>query len=161
MIAAIRDWVLGLTGAALFCAVATALTPDGPVKGVVKTLCGVVMAAALLTPLFSFDFPSYALYLAEARRDAAEITVQAEEISDSLSRTIIAERLEAYILDKAAELGANVTEAEVTLQWSTEGAWYPSAVTLSGNYNAALSDCIEGELGIPQAAQTWRDNANG
>lgn len=155
MIELIRSWILGLTGAATVCAVATLLTPRGPVKGVTKTLCGVVMAAALLSPLIGFDFPDYSLNLSEYRARGDALIGRAEEISDTLNRRSIEAELEAYILDKAQTLGAAVSAAKVTVEWSTEGYWYPVAAEIEGSYDAALSACIEGELGISREAQTW------
>lgn len=155
MIEFIRNWILGLTGAATVCAVATLLTPRGPVKGVTRTVCGIVMAAALLSPLIGFDFPAYSLNLSEYRARGDALIGQAEEISGTLSRRSIEAELEAYILDKAQTLGAAVAAAKVTVEWSTEGYWYPVAAELEGSYDAALSALIEGELGVAREAQTW------
>lgn len=155
MIEFIRSWILGLTGAAAVCAVATLLTPRGPVKGVTRTVCGVVMAAALVSPLIGFDFPAYSLNLAQYRARGDALIGRAEEISGALSRRSIEAELEAYILDKAQTLGAAADAAKVTVAWSTEGYWYPVAAELGGSYDAALSALIEGELGIPREAQTW------
>ena len=46
MLDMIRQWVLGLAGTALCCAVLTEITPKGSVKNVVKALCGMLMALA-------------------------------------------------------------------------------------------------------------------
>ena len=139
----------------MVCAVATLLTPRGAVKGVTQTVCGVVMAAALLSPLIGFDFPAYSLNLSEYRARGDALIGRAEEISDAVNRRSIEAELEAYILDKAQTLGAAVGAAKVTVEWSTEGYWYPVAAELEGTYNAALSACIEGELGVAREAQTW------
>ena len=104
MIELIRNWVLALTGAAAFCAVATELTPKGPVKSVVRTVCEVVMAAALLSPLMEFDFPAYALNLARYRDGAAALTASGRETGAELNRRVIEQRLSAYILDKARRI---------------------------------------------------------
>lgn len=160
MMELIRSWLLGLTGAAVFCAIATELTPKGPVKGVVRMVCGVVMAAALVAPLYAFDFPAYALNMARYRAEAATITAEGREISDTLDRRVIEETLEAYILDKAQTLGAEVSAARVTVRWSGEGVWYPEAAEIAGNWNGALAGAIEAELGIPKEAQTWRNDAD-
>ncbi|MBR1497853.1 MAG: hypothetical protein IJ617_09525 [Oscillospiraceae bacterium] len=153
----LRDWILGMVGASMVCAAAAELTPKGPVKGVVKTMCGVVLASALLGPLLRFDFPSYALHLARARSEAAAVTARAGEISSELDRRVIEERTRAYILDKAKALGSAVTDARVTLEWSTEGFWYPTAAELDGEYHRGLSELIAAELGIGRGAQTWKE----
>ena len=156
MIELLRTWLLGMIGAALFCAVASELTPKGAVKRVQSVLCGVVMASALLLPLLRMDLSDYALNLAQSREAAAEVTQSAGEISGRLNRRSIEAQLEAYILDKAQTLGAAVNGVSVSARWSTEGVWVPVAVTVDGTYSAALADVIEAELGVPQAAQSWR-----
>ena len=158
MIELIRTWVLALTGAAAFCAVATELTPKGPVKSVVRTVCAVVMAAALLSPLLEFDFPAYALNMARYRDGAAALAASGTETGRELNRRVIEERLAAYILDKARSLGVSVTEARVTLKWDADGLWYPTAAEIVGDYSAKLSECIAAELGVPAEAQTWRND---
>ena len=46
---AITAWIRALAGAAVFCAIALALCPEGRPKRVLRAACGVVMAAALLS----------------------------------------------------------------------------------------------------------------
>lgn len=160
MLELIRQWVLGLAGAALCCAVLTEITPKGSVKNVVKALCGMVMALALVSPLLKADGGSYALNMAKYRENAQAVSMQGKEISDRLSRTIIEEECRAYILDKAAVLGAELSEAAVTLKWSSEGLWYPVGCRLTGEYSAALETAIAAELGIAPDAQEWVENEN-
>ena len=156
MIAFFRSWLLGLIGAALLCAIASELTPKGGAKRVQTMLCGIVMIAALLLPLLRLDLSDYALELAKSRKATEAVTKNADEISERLNRRSIEAELEAYILDKAQTLGAQVERVSVAVRWSTEGVWVPSAVTLDGAYHAALAKLIEGELGIAAADQSWR-----
>ena len=51
MTGALTDWVRALCGAAVICAAAMALCPDGRVKRVLRLVCGLVMACALLSPV--------------------------------------------------------------------------------------------------------------
>ena len=59
---AITAWIRALAGAAVFCAIALALCPEGRPKRVLRAACGVVMAAALPSPQ-EFD-----KYVEEAER---------------------------------------------------------------------------------------------
>lgn len=154
----LRDWVLGLAGTAAFCAVATMLTPKGRVRQVVQLLTGLLMALALLQPLLRPELGELSLDLSKYRAQAEQLTQSGQELRQSLDRSIIEEQTEAYILDKAQSLGAAVVGAKVSLQWSTEGFWYPTEVTLQGTYDAALSRLLEAELGIPAAAQRWTND---
>ncbi len=153
-----RDWILGLAGAAVFCAVCSAVTPEGSVKRVQKLLCGVVMALSLISPLAELDMSGYSLNLARCRQQAEEIAASAQEISDSLSRSFIEERCAAYILDKARQLGSEPGAVTVRAQWSAEGVWYPVEAVIGAEFDAGLSEKIEEELGIPKKNQHWRIN---
>ena len=152
----LRSWVLGLCASALICALAMTLTPKGPVKGVVKAVCGVVLASALLSPLLRLDFGGYALQLARYREEAAAFTAGAEELRKRLDRTVIEQELEAYIWDKAAQYGVELSAVTVRARWSTEGVWLPETAELTGPYDDGLAGSIEAELGIPRGAQNWR-----
>ena len=158
MIVWIRNWLSGLIGAAFFCAVASELTPKGSVKRVQSALCGIIMASALLMPLLRIDFADYALHLAQSREAAAAVTQRADEVSRELNRRSIEAEMEAYILDKAQTLGAQVQSVSVSVRWSTEGVWYPVSADIDGAYHAGLADLIEGELGISKADQSWRND---
>lgn len=153
-----RTWILGLAGAAVFCALAGELTPRGMVKNVQKALCGVVMALALLGPLLDFDYSAYSLNLARYREQGESLSGRGEEISRELDRTIIEDGCETYILDKAQSLGLTLEGARVRLEWSGEGLWYPVAAELDGEYDEALSRALESELGIGREAQSWRSD---
>ena len=159
MLETIRSWLLGLTGSAVFCAVATELTPKGPVKRVLQVVCAAVMAAALLRPLTGFDFTEYALNLSRSRAQAAALTKQGETLAEEWNRRSIEARLRAYILDKARALSCPVSDARVTLRWDGAGFWYPVAVEIEGAYSAALSDAVAAELGVSPEAQSWRSHA--
>ena len=155
-----KSWILGLAGAAVFCALCSAVTPEGRAKRVQKLMCGVVMTLALISPLTGLDMSGYSLNLAQCRRRAGEIGASAQEISDSLSRTFIEERCAAYILDKARLLGVELKAVKVTTQWSGEGVWYPVEVEIEAEYDRRLSEKIEEELGIPVQSQRWSINEN-
>lgn len=154
----LRSWILGLAGAAVFCALCSAVTPDGSVKKVQKLLCAVVMTLALVSPLAGLDMSAYSLNLARCRKQAEEIGASAQEISDSLSRTFIEERCAAYILDKARLLGLSPSGVKVTAQWSGEGVWYPVEAEIEAQYDRRLSEKIEEELGITAQNQHWSIN---
>ena len=80
------------------------------------------------------------------------------EVNERLSKVIIEEQSEAYILDKATSLDMDVT-AEVEARRGDGELWYPYEATLSGEYTDAqkneLSELIEAELAIPAQRQNW------
>ena len=153
----LRSWIASLSGTALICALALALTPEGRVKRVVRMLCALILAAALFSPLLGGrELGTYTLNLARYRAEAEALTGKGTELRRALDRGIIERETEAYILDKARALGAPLTAARVTLRWGTEGVWLPEAAELTGQFSEALARTLEAELGIPRKAQTWK-----
>ena len=117
MTSALTDWVRALCGAAVICAAAMALCPDGRVKRVLRLVCGLVMACALLSPVLELDFDAYSSALSgygEAARAAAE---GAQEEARLSSRGVIEEECAAYILDKAEALGLAGCSADCSTMW--------------------------------------------
>lgn len=149
------NWILGLGGAAIFCAVMTELCPKGPVKGIVKSLCGILMALALISPLMNWDMNSYSINLAQYRLMGEEIAAAGETEREALSRTFIEEECRAYILDKGQALGAELEDAAVKLRWSGDGFWYPVECELKGEFHPGLAAAISAELGIGEEGQKW------
>lgn len=164
MTEAIQSWLLTMTGVALITTIASFFASGGSMKRVLKLIGGVAMAAAFLSPLLKFDFSAYAASLQLYNDSAAWDSAAAEETEKRLNRTIIESECSAYILDKAAQLGVPLTGAQVSVQWSTtDGVWYPSAVTLTQpagtEKSTVLADIIEADLGIPSERQEWREDA--
>lgn len=161
MLDAVRTWIMGIAGAAIICAIACELTPKGQVKKVQAIICSIVMAIAVVSPLVSFNFESYSINIAKYKAQAQEIAADGEEISNRYQRTIIEESSAAYILDKAESLSLDIKNATVTVQWSSDGVWYPTEAEIEGAYNRELSAYIESELGIKEEMQHWNGNEDG
>lgn len=156
---AITAWIRALAGAAVFCAIALALCPEGRPKRVLRAACGVVMAAALLSPALGLDMQALPEAVARYGEAARSVAGEAGQEADRLNRTIIERECAAYILDKADALGISAADAAVTARWSEEGFWYPweSRVSCPEGGRAALSEAIEAELGIPPERQSWEE----
>jgi len=157
-----QEWVRAIAGAALICAAASALTPKGKVKGILKLVCGIVLIMAMINPLLDGTLPELSLDLSAYRQKADEIIGEAEEKENGLSRRIIEGEMEAYILDKARSLGATLESVEVAVKWGDEGCWYPHEVTITAELppreKSLISNSIEAELGIPGERQYWSGN---
>lgn len=155
----LRELILALTGSAAVCALAMAVCPEGRVKGVLRLVCGVVMAVALLSPFLRFDPDAYAAALARYRDTAEEAAAMGTKAQRGMERSIIQADCAAYILDKASSLGVRC-EARVTARWSGEnGCFYPyeAVIACSGGEKtrSALEAFIASELGIPAERVTW------
>lgn len=157
MTQAVRSYLLGVVSAGMLCALVQTLTPKGAVRRVSTLACALVLILTVLSPLRALDVT--ALARAVSRFSIAEDAAQSgvEIHSRELIATLIKQKCEAYILDKAQRLGAAVT-AEVTVD--SAGAYpYPSGVRLTGaatpDARRALGVLIEENLAIPSERQEW------
>ena len=128
-------------------------------RRIMQLLCTAALTMAILSPIKEIDFDIYALETARLREAEAAINESAERIDDRLNRAVIEEQCEEYILDKAEELGANVSGVKVQAQWNLDGLWVPYSAEIDvpdiGSAKAALEGMIQNELGIPAERQMW------
>ena len=92
-------------------------------------------------------------------RYQAAVEERQEELADTQTEamaSIIAEQTEAYILDKAGELGAEVT-VRVETRTGGDGVPVPWSAELTGAQSEALASALETELGIPAERQVWHE----
>ena len=160
MIGAVRSWLLAVIAASLLCAVAGALMPPGGVKRVGRLVCGLVMLAAVLSPLAGPDLGEGQRwledYLAAVGQREAELT---QEVDDQM-KTIIEGEYAAYIVDKAAELGLTC-RARVECQPSEDGLYLPVRTEVAGPMTAEVQGrlirTIAEDLGVPPEAQIYME----
>lgn len=165
MAEALRAWLNAVIYTGVICGIALVITPGGRVKKALAVLCGAAMCVAFISPLAGIDLDGYSETLAGFKLEAESFAAQGESYSKNLNRTIIEDECEAYILDKAENLGVRLDEVDVLAVWSDEGYWYPSEATIKGSFSRAqrdrMSSYIEAELGISTDNQQWSgENGN-
>ena len=153
----VRMWLLSVLAVSLLCALADALMPKGPVKGVGKLVCGLMLAWAVVSPVAKLDLESGQKWM---EHFDAGLDRRGEELKkqvDGEMKGIIEEEYEAYIVDKAAQLGA-VCTAEVECR-EEEGMYLPDRALIRGELSQPvsreLSRTLSGELGLPRENITF------
>ncbi len=151
-----RAWLLGIVLTALAGGLARQLAPRGREQAVVRLVSGLLLTLAILRPLAEWRWDGSGWDPGALERQAEE---QAENFrknqQDTLS-AIIEERTEAYIWDKANQLGLRCT-AEVTAAAGESGIPLPVSAVIRGPYDEALARCIEEEVGIPAEKLIWQE----
>ena len=152
----VRSYVYSLVAAAVICSLLTALVGEGTAGRILKTLCGVVLALQVISPLARKELilpelPELSLF------DSADVlTEEGESRSRDALAAVIQQELEAYIQDKAAELKAEVT-VEVTLNRGDPPL--PESVTIRGSISPyarqQLQKILLEQLGIPKEHLEW------
>lgn len=158
MMELLRQWLVGITCAAMIVALADSLTPKGTVQKIGRIAGGLVLLIAVVKPLLGVDFGTLAMASANVQ-EAMAAQEGLEKTDLDLMKTIIGERTGAYILDKAEGLGAGLETVAVRCEVGEGNVPYPAAVTvtgaLTGEQRQALSRIIEADLAIPKERQTY------
>ena len=153
----IREYLIGVTVAAILCGIVTSISGEkGFLGSVMKLLTGLLMALALVSPWVTISLNNLFGWTEDIQTNAGSITQEGQSSGEETYRRVIKERLEAYILDEARELGADLSVA-VTL--SQEGTPVPVAAELTGNVSPYLKQrltlFLSSELGIEKEDQIW------
>ena len=163
MLELIRQWLLGVTAAAVLVALAEALCPDGNIRGILRLIGGLVLLTAVLNPLLRLDTEELDRALSEYRLELEDYSARLEEENETLMRDIIEEQAAAYIQDKAAGQGI---DCRVSVEAAGTGDWpVPTSVTVEGTLTegqrAALTQMIQADFAIPAERQTYESGEAG
>lgn len=155
-----RGWVIGITGMSLITSVVMAIVPKGRVRKTVSLVCGMGMIVVLVSPVLNFDYDTFAQYISGYAYETDLPGKNMDEENERLTRLIIQEEVNAYILDKAQSIGFVDAKVSTQTKMDGEGAWYPWEVTIEGSFTSEqqrleLQNTIEGDIGVPPDRQYW------
>ena len=150
MMGQLRTWLLGVVFTAFATGLANELVPKGRERALVRMVGGALMVLALLCPLGAIEWETVSV---PAMNFSDQAETYREEQKNALS-DIIAERLEAYIWDKATELGI---ACSVHILMSCDESAIPTAETVEvrAQYDPVLAAWLEEVVGIPAEKQIW------
>ena len=152
-----KQYLLSIVAAAMLCSIVTAfMKKDSFLSTALKLISGIFMLLVLISPITDINIGSPIKIIDDLSLEANQITSAAAKSSRDSLCTIIKERTQTYILDKATANGVSLS-VEVAL--SDADIPEPVSVSLSGNISPykkkILSQIIENDLGITAEAQTW------
>ena len=154
---AVRRYLFSLCAAALLCSLVRALVPKGRMKSICSLLCGMFLAMTALSGLAGWALEDVAEELSRMRIAAEEARTGVEIRNREALQAIIKQKTEAYIWDKAQELGLAVA-IDVTVAEDASYP-YPAAVRITGSFSEmqrqSLTRYIEENLAIGKEQQTW------
>ena len=153
----IREYLVQVTAAGMICGVVNMIAgKKGSVAASVRIMTVILMTVTMASPLVRLRLTGISDFLSDIRYDGSMYAQQGSQTSKDAVSDIIRERSEAYILDKAALLGADI-RVELTL--SRDALPIPVSVTIYGAVSPVsrqrLQKLIRDDLGIPLEAQTW------
>lgn len=154
---AIGQYLLSVSGVAILCSILLRLLEGkGGDAALVKMLCGIFMTLTVVSPFTQVRISDFANLLPDITTDAEAAVADGELNAKNALAACITERLEAYILDKAAGMDVALT-VEVELTGDTIP--FPKCVRLSGDVSpyakSRLQSMIANDLGIDKENQLW------
>ena len=150
-------YLLSVSAASMLLCVGQALLPNGAVRRIAAFAGGILVVLAVMSPIIDIDYNHLLSSFEQFEIERGEIKTDSIAVNRSLMTDIIKERCRTYILDKARDLGAELT-VEVSL---SEDEVYPLPVhvILTGSATVEqqkkLSECIAEDMGIPVQRQEW------
>jgi len=82
-------------------------------------------------------------------------------VGEDVLKTLIAQKVGAYIVDKGSALGCQVSAAQVTVAEDGSGWPVPWSAEITGTWTGeqqrALRQAVEADLGIPRERQSFRE----
>ena len=154
----VRMWLLSILAVSFLCALADTLMPRGAVKGVGKLVCGLVLTAAVLSPAVKLDLEAGGAWMKDYVSGVEEREEELKNQVDEEMKRIIEQEYEAYILDKAVQLGA-VCTVRVECRGEEDGVYLPDHVQISGGVSQPvreeLMETLGRELGLAAENISW------
>ena len=151
-----EQYLYSVLVAALICTVVQLFPITGTAKEITKLICGLSMTVAVLSPLQNQDFSGFANNIFDISSNANSLTEEGEYASRIAMTTIIKEESEAYVHNKAAELGISVS---CCIQVSEDALPVPVSVTVAGQITKQIRTQLEAilitDLGIAKENITW------
>ena len=153
----LKEYLLSVIVVSAFCALINSLlVQNGASQRILKLISGIVIMIAVLRPLISFEIYDIYTYIESFCADASVRVQQGEKSFNEASAAIIKEKTQAYILDKAMSLDADIA---VDVVLDTNAPYVPVSVYLRGSVSPyakkQLSDYIAEKLAIGKEAQIW------
>lgn len=151
----LKEYLLSVTAGAIVCAlVQRLLAGKGSAEAIGKVLAGIFMALTVLGPIAQIRLPDFAeLSFAQQAQDAVR---DGEETARKALAESISDRVESYILDKAAGMNVRLT---VEVELSEDAIPVPVKVRLQGSVSPyakqKLQAMIREDLGIDKENQIW------
>ena len=156
MMEGLRQYVLSVTAAAMICGVLSTLVNDGNTKTLIRFIFGLFLTLAVVRPFAGAGFAQLKEMELPLEMQYGDAAVLGEEMARTALADIIKERAEAYILDKAAQMDADI-QAEVTV--GSGDPPLPVAASIFGNLTSdvrsQLQLFLDEELGIPKENLQW------
>lgn len=152
----LRQTTMRVIAAALISALVLPMVRDSAAGKILRMVCAIYITVSLISPVRGMDFQAAVSSFYDISRQAQLQTDFGVNRARLLQEEIINQRCQAYILDKASELGASVT---VEFLLSEEDIPVPIGVYIRGTVSEETKKCLgqilTEDMGIAKEDQIW------
>lgn len=150
----VKGYLISVIAAAIFSAVLMQLAGKDSLPAMaLRLLTGIFVAVVAMKPIFTVELKQLAIDWDEMIQSADRHVMEGQSLAAKEKSAIISENTQAYIQNKAKQMGVNVC-AEVELDGDI-----PAGVRIIGTVTpyerSVLSVWIEETLAIPLEEQQW------
>lgn len=153
----IGQYLLSVTAAVMITSILRRFfSGKGSAGAMLQMLSGIFMLYTVLMPFSHLSIPKFDTITKDFRHEAQQAVADGENLGTSTLRSIISDRVSAYILDKAKIYDAQLT---VTVMLSQDAIPVPNGVRICGDISPygkrQLQNMIASDLGISKEHQVW------
>lgn len=149
-----KQYILSIIVCLITCGIVSQIISDTKRKELVNLICGLILSISLLTPLTRLDLEDLWNIPAENWNGAEFYVSEGKKTASAEQAQYIKASCEAYILNKAKLLGA-----DVTVQISLDEKLVPVFAEINGGADPGvqweLQNILMTDLGIPKENQKW------
>ena len=152
-----KQYIIGVLATSIICGIVNAITNDKTTVGrIVKLISGIIMTVAVIAPITKITFHGIDQYISGLNQNADQYVIYGESAAQEKLSSIIKEKVETYILEKAHQMQLDISVEVVLDEVNNQ---IPSGVTIAGNISPyakeALGNYMENTLGIRKENQIW------
>ena len=151
----LRQYAISVVSVAILCSILTRIAPQNSEKNLMRLISGLILTIVVIRPVSRIQLPS--MQEISIPKDAAANIAgeEGKELAEESMNDIIKRTCEAYILNKATAIGA-----DVQVSVSVNAQHIPFAARITGDVTPEirkqLAQTLETDLGITKENQSWR-----
>lgn len=153
-----RSYILSVISVCLCCGMIRRLVNGKGASGAaIKAICGIAVVITVISPLVKMKYIDFQRLIQSVQIETDVFSQTAVDLTGQQMKTIISQKVRAYVLEKASSFDCKIASVDVEL--SDQSVPVPESLQIVGkfspNIKAHLSDIIESSLGIPKENQKW------
>lgn len=150
-------YIVSVTAAAILCGVLKSILPGkGAVNALLQLITGIFLSFVVIRPLTQVSLRNLPMLSADYLTDAEAASAEGVILAGEAMADIIKSQAEAYILDKAHLLQAEVTVSITLSDGIPPVPIYASLTgTVSPYVKTRLTEILSSDLGIAKENQIW------